>query len=128
MAERDAYKEILSKQDGGEGAVWDTTLTLAMEAGVDEGLDEQTIMRLMPKSRTSAAGDQFGYKGLYREWRKALRDEALKNQREAEPEVVTTGTTGGGTGDPVAAYRKALAGEGPMPSKAEIDRITAKYR
>lgn len=127
-SERDALKEILGKQDGGEAAVWDTTLTLIFEAGVEEGLDEETVKRLMPKNRVAGSGDPFGYKGLYREWRKALRAESLKNQREAEPEVVTPGTTGGGTGDPLAAYRKALAEGGPLPSRSEIDRLTAKYR
>ena len=128
-AERDAYKDILSKQDGGEGAVWDTTLTLAMEAGLEEGLDEATVMRLMPKSRTSAAGDQFGYKGLYRQWRKALRDEAVKNQSDAEPAVVTPGTTGGGH-DAHASYLKGLSSNGLPKTKEEranVDRMTARF-
>ena len=128
-AERDALKEQLSRQDGGEQAVWDTTVTLILERGREEGLDEATIERLKPKTRVAADGDPFGYKGMYREWAKALRTESVKRQQEAEIPVEPVQVRGGGSGGTALEnYRKALREGGPTPSAAEIDKITAAYR
>ena len=46
---------------------------------------------------------------------------------QARPKIPTE-RGGGSGGDPIEiAYQKALRGEGPMPSAADIDKITAKY-
>ena len=123
-AEAKAAREA---NDGGRSAAWAHAAAIVEEVANDEKIPEATVMRLKPDTSflKPTQRDPFGYNGFRQEWVRRIRAENDKAAAAKEEEVVTPGIRGGGAKDGWAAYEDALKTGKPLPSAAEIDRLTA---
>jgi len=110
-AEAQALREAAQKNDGGESVAWVHVVAHVKEAAEDEGLDEATMMRLMPKDRRASQTDPFGFIGMEKAWRKAIREEAKKQETENTPAPVVVTERGGAANTKQSLVNKLAWGE-----------------
>lgn len=111
----------------------DEAVLYARDQGFSDDADNSNVWeairaaKLNPTERTASPGDEHGIRRWLREIKANIRKDVDAKAHDAEPPTNMPQARTQGGGGTEADYQKWLRGEGPKPSDAEIDRMTASY-